>query len=185
MENKQKTIYKSLAAFQQEVPTIHKNTKGYGYSYANLSQIFEVINPLLKNHGLGFTQLINEGKIKTVVFQIETGETLESSIDIPEGAQLKGQNEFQTLGSAITYLRRYSISSMLGLVTDADTDAGGEQVKKAKPKKQPLTTERFAKALDALANDKIKKEDITKYDLTAEQTKQLDEFINLQNMSNE
>lgn len=39
-------------------------------------------------------------------------------------------NDFQVLGSAITYIRRYAISSMLGLVTDKDTDAGGEQLKK-------------------------------------------------------
>jgi hypothetical protein len=34
------------------------------------------------------------------------------------------------LGSAITYLRRYALSSILGLVTDKDTDASGEQIKK-------------------------------------------------------
>ena len=33
-------IYKSLAAFQQEVQVIHKGTKGYGYSYADLPTIF-------------------------------------------------------------------------------------------------------------------------------------------------
>ena len=43
-------------------------------------------------------------------------------------------NEFQVLGSAITYIRRYAISSALGLVTDKDTDAGGQQINK-EPKK--------------------------------------------------
>ena len=38
-------------------------------------------------------------------------------------------NEFQVLGSGITYLRRYALSSILGIVTDKDTDAAGEQVK--------------------------------------------------------
>ena len=55
-------LYKALAAFQQEVPTIHKGTKGYGYSYADLPTILTTINPLLKKHGLGFTQpLVNNG----------------------------------------------------------------------------------------------------------------------------
>jgi hypothetical protein len=36
-------------------------------------------------------------------------------------------NDFQVLGSAITYIRRYALSSALGLVTDKDTDASGEQ----------------------------------------------------------
>lgn len=43
-------------------------------------------------------------------------------------------NDFQVLGSAITYLRRYAISAILGLVTDKDTDASGEQVEKKKAK---------------------------------------------------
>lgn len=123
----EKRLFKSLAEFQQEVPVIFKGTKGYGYSYADLPSILEVINPLLKKHSLGFTQLINENQIKTIIFHIESGETIESNTNIPQGVQLKGMNDFQVLGSAITYLRRYSLSSILGLVTDVDTDAHGEQ----------------------------------------------------------
>lgn len=125
-----KNLYKSLADFQQEVPVIHKGTKGYGYSYADLPAIFEVINPLLKKNGLGFTQLVNGMCINTVVFHIESGEKIESITDIPQGVQLKGMNDFQVLGSAITYIRRYALSSALGLVTDKDTDASGVQEKK-------------------------------------------------------
>ena len=50
-----KSIYKALADFQQECPVVHKGTKGYGYSYADLPAIFGVINPLLQKNGLGFT----------------------------------------------------------------------------------------------------------------------------------
>jgi hypothetical protein len=135
MSEKKQSLKKSLALFSYEVPTIHKGTKSYGYSYADLSEIFNVIKPLLKKHSLGFTQLINEGNLETEVFHIETEESITSRIPIPEGAQLKGMNEFQTLGSAITYLRRYAISSMLALITDVDNDASGEQTKKSIPKK--------------------------------------------------
>ena len=44
-----KNLFKALAQFQQEVPVVHKATQGYGYTYADLPKIFEVINPLLKN----------------------------------------------------------------------------------------------------------------------------------------
>ena len=125
-------IYKALADFQQEVPVIHKETKGYGYSYADLPTIFEVINPLLKKNGLGFTQLVNGYSIKTILFHIESGDTIESETNIPQGVDLKGMNDFQVLGSAITYIRRYALSSILGLVTDKDTDAGGVQNKTKK-----------------------------------------------------
>jgi len=129
-----KNLFKALAAFQQEVPTIHKDTQGYGYTYAELSTILEKINPLLKKHGLGFTQPICGQSVKTIIFHAESGETIECATDIPQGVQLKGMNEFQVLGSAITYIRRYALSAALGLVTDKDTDASGEQQPKAEKK---------------------------------------------------
>ena len=120
-----KNLFKALADFQQEVPVIIKNSQGYGYQFADLPKIFEVINPLLKKHGLGFTQLIEEQSIITVLFHVESGERLDSKTDIPQGVTLKGMNDFQVLGSAITYIRRYALSSALGLVTDSDPDANG------------------------------------------------------------
>lgn len=149
-----KNLLKSLANFQQEVPVIHKGTAGYGYSYANLSQIFEVINPLLQKNGLGFTQLVGENNIKTILFHVDSGETLETITYIPQGVQLKGMNDFQVLGSAITYIRRYALSSILGLVTDKDTDAGGEQVKKATQNKTDLKkdTQQWTNAVQKLEN---------------------------------
>lgn len=134
-----KNLFKALAEFQQEVPVIHKDTQGYGYTYADLPKIFEVINPLLKKHGLAFTQPIRGNSISTILFHIESGESLDSVITIPENVSLKGMNDYQVLGSAITYLRRYAISSLLGLVTDKDTDAAGEQTKAVKPTENWLT----------------------------------------------
>ena len=123
-----KNIFKALADFQQTVPVILKGTTGYGYTYADLPAIFETINPLMKKNGLGFYQAVNDGKIKTILFHIESGEVIESETTIPQGVSLKGMNDFQVLGSAITYIKRYALSSLLGLVTDKDTDASGEQV---------------------------------------------------------
>ena len=145
----QKSLFKSLAAFQQEVPVIHKETKGYGYSYADLPTIFDKINPLLQKYNLGFTQPIMGNCVKTIVFHTETGETIESVIEIPQGVMLKGMNEFQVMGSAISYLRRYCLSSVLGIVTDKDTDAAGEQTKPSKPILK-ADTEHFGKAVEYL-----------------------------------
>lgn len=129
-----KNLYKALAAFQAEVPNIYKNSTGYGYKFADLGEINDIIKPLLTKNGLGYIQPIEGTAIKTVVFHVESGESIESSANIPQGVQLAKMNEFQVLGSAITYLRRYSLSSMLGLITDEDADAAGEQVKSKAPK---------------------------------------------------
>jgi hypothetical protein len=170
-----KHLLKSLAAFQQEVKVIHKATQGYGYSYADLPKIFEEINPLLQKHGLGFTQLINtkEGVnyLATAVFHVESGEQIESNCMIPY-VQLKGMNDFQSFGSGVTYFRRYCLSSMLGLVTDKDTDASGEQIKtKKKPK---IDNDRLEKAIAAVKSGKYELADIPlNFDLTDEQIEML------------
>ena len=158
-----KHLFRALADFQQEVPVIHKGTQGYGYSYADLPKIFEVINPLLQKHGLGFTQLINDTGVKTILFHTESGENIFSETPIPQNVQLKGMNDFQSFGSGVTYFRRYALASALGLVTDKDTDASGEQTK------QPINDERFAKAIVAIKQGKAKKTDLDKFELTAEQ----------------
>ena len=157
-----KHLFKSLAAFQQEVPVIHKGTQGFGYSYADLPAIFEKINPLLAKHGLGFTQLLNskegENYLVTVIFHVETGESIESQTIIPQ-VTLKGMNDYQSFGSGVTYFRRYALSSALGLVTDKDTDASGEQVKH-EPKKPSIDQKRLGKALEAIAGGKYTKEEL-------------------------
>jgi hypothetical protein len=168
LQEMKQSIYKSLADFQQECPIIHKGTTGYGYSYADLPTIFEVINPLLAKHGLGFTQLFNGDSIETVLFHVETGQEIKSVTAIPQNVQLKGMNEFQVMGSAVTYIRRYALSSMLGIVTDKDTDANG----KAEKQKPKLSDERFQKALEANYDKEALKKNFA---LTAEQLKQLNE----------
>lgn len=168
-----KHLFKALADLQQEVPTIHKGTQGYGYSYSDLPAIFKVINPLLQKHGLGFTQLINsvndQNYLETLIFHVESGEKIGASTLIPY-VPLKGMNDFQSFGSGVTYFRRYALASALGLVTDKDTDASGEQTK------QPINDERFVKAIEAIKQGKAKKTDLNKFELTAEQTKILSEI---------
>jgi hypothetical protein len=141
-----KNLYKALAAFQQEVPNIYKNSQGYGYKFADLGEINDVIKPILKKHGLGYVQPLSGTGLKTIVFHVESGESIESIVEIPQDVQLAKMNTFQVVGSGITYYRRYSLSSMLGLITDEDADAAGEQVKTTKAKTYtPSTT---AKATD-------------------------------------
>lgn len=163
-----KNLFKALAEFQQEVPAINKDAKGYGYKYASLPFIIEKINPVLKKTGLGFTQLVEDNSIKTILFHVESGEKLESLTTIPQGVNLKGMNEFQVLGSAITYIRRYALSSILGLVTDEDTDASGEQTKKDTKQWLNKGTEQFTKAKEYLTNGGNISEIKKKYNISKE-----------------
>jgi hypothetical protein len=172
-----KNLFKAIADFQQEVPTIHKGTKGYGYSYADLPTIFEKINPLLKKHGLGFMQNLQSEEginyLETIIFHVESGESINNMVMIPE-VTLKGMNDYQSFGSGVTYYRRYALSSALGLVTDVDNDASGEQVKKVK--KTTLTATQFNKAVQAIADGTYTKEElIEKFELTKDQLKTIEQ----------
>jgi hypothetical protein len=171
-----KHLFKALAAFQQEVPVIHKGTQGFGYSYSDLPAIFKTINPLLAKHGLGFTQNLHtkegENYICTIIFHVETGENMESSVAIPS-VSLKGMNDYQSFGSGVTYFRRYALASSLGLVTDKDTDASGEQVKD-EPKKKPIDQKRFSAAVQAIAKGDYTREKLeASFQLTDGQTDML------------
>ncbi len=162
-----KELFKALANFQEEVPVIHEDTKGYNYTYSNINTIFGVIKPLLKKHGLGFYQSLQGDRLDTVLFHVDTGHEIHSTVDIPR-VKLGSMNEYQSLGSGITYLRRYSLSCLLGLITDKDIDAKSEEPTKEVP---VLSDENFEKALNC---DKKQIESILKrYKMSDEKRKQL------------
>jgi hypothetical protein len=121
-----KNLFKALSNFQSECPVIHQDTKGFNYTYADLSKIHSIINPILRKHGLCITQPLENEGIRTILYHLESGESLESYITIPR-VELKGQNDYQSYGSGITYFKRYSISAMLSIITDKDLDACGVQ----------------------------------------------------------
>ena len=121
-----KNLFKALSEFQNDVPIIHEGKEGHKYTYSELKDILPIINPLLKKHGLGYKHWSTNNTIFTMVYHIESGESFTSSTEIDKDVILNGMNRFQTIGSAISYFRRYHLAEMLGLVTDKDTDAAGK-----------------------------------------------------------
>lgn len=120
-----KELYKALAEFQQKVPVIYQETTGHNYKYASIGQIITKIKPILAGCHLGFNQRLNEGKLITTIFHIDSGESIDSIETIPK-VELRGMNPYQSYGSGITYYRRYALATILGLVTDKDEDACGD-----------------------------------------------------------
>jgi hypothetical protein len=114
-------IYTQLAKFQQEVGTINKDSKGYGYNYASLDNIVAIITPFLKENNLGFTHTFDGTDIICTLFSTEDENVITSKLSLPQET-LKGMNMSQSMGASITYARRYTLSAILGLVTDEDTD---------------------------------------------------------------
>ena len=143
-------VLKKVAVLQQEVPVIFKSTEGFGYNFADLTAIFNILNPYMAKHGLGFTQgtMIHETGgtiVYTKIYDIEKeDEFLYSEMLIPEDISLAKMNKYQVIGSGITYYKRYQISAMLGLITDTDNDAATADNMKAKTQKAKGVTDKVA-----------------------------------------
>lgn len=114
----------SLSKLQGEITDAHKDKKGYGYNYADLSQVLDIARPLLAKHGLSVTQLLYSEEermgVETCLLH-ESGQWLSSSASMMV-ERSKGMSLAQSAGSVITYLRRYALAAMIG-ICQTDNDA--------------------------------------------------------------
>lgn len=91
--------------------------------YANLAACVQAARPALAKHGLCVVQSIefnSEAKIVGVVTRIshQSGQFFESDTWCQPRSLLP-----QDVGGCATYLKRYSFSAMVGLITEEDDDA--------------------------------------------------------------
>ena len=131
-----RNLYAALAKAQASFAKVRKThavtvspSKGraYTYKYADLESILDAVRPALNAAGIYLYQHVtnrNSAVSCTTILTHESGEQLaggEISIPISSG----GMNSAQSLGSAITYARRYSLSAALGISADDDDDGRG------------------------------------------------------------
>lgn len=118
-------ISAALSEFQSEIkqPELSKEvsvktrTGGtYSFKYADLSSCVKAAVPAMKKAGLAVTQLVIGGTLTTLLVH-KSGQWFKSEL------QIGNSTDYQALGSAITYLKRYSYCAILGIVADTDDDA--------------------------------------------------------------
>lgn len=157
-----KELLKALHQAKQEIGKVSKNATNphFKKNYADINALIEAVEPILLDKGLILLQPIEDGKQKSVIYHVESGEKIESAIDLP--ALLDSQK----MGSAVTYFRRYTLQSLMSL--QADDDDGNKASEKA-----PFTRDMFQKAKDSNASiDLIK----TKYSVSKEIEKEYLQF---------
>jgi len=133
----------ALAKFQSQVPVVPKSEQAYGYKYAALDTIIEHIRQPLAKNGLSFLHLVGEGGSVSCMVLHESGEYIQSDyITLPVDNSNPRTSPIQKMGSAITYAKRYTLSAMLGLSVDEDTDAApaktAPQAQKAPVKQEAM-----------------------------------------------
>lgn len=120
-----KTFADALAAFQAEMPTVEKRHTAkmgtYSYTYADLADVSAAATPLLAKHGLAFTCT---PEVRDTGVTVLRGTLMHATGSVAGELPIKG-NTPQDWGSWVTYMRRYLLGCLTGIVTDEDDDAAG------------------------------------------------------------
>lgn len=130
-------LSKALVETQKELKQPLKDAKNpfFKSEYVPLENVAEAITESATKHGLAFSQYATTTEtgnvsVGTIVFH-EIGEFIEFPPLI-----LKPENtKPQSIGSAITYAKRYSLSAVFGITSDKDDD-GNKANGNGEPQKQ-------------------------------------------------
>ena len=122
-----KSFTLALSQFQQSCPIIEKKKKGHNYMYATLPSIVAQIKKPLGDCGLSYRfeqNHLEAGLIKvTCVLSHVDGHSESTAMEsLADGTGSK--NQIQSIGSASSYLMRYTLIGSLGIAT-ADSDDDG------------------------------------------------------------
>jgi hypothetical protein len=169
----EKTLEERLLQFQTDIGIIKKDSKNphFKNTYASLEQILSEVKPILTKCGLILLQPINDKGVCTQLTMVGGSETdfVESYIPLPTNLAP------QPLGSAITYYRRYTLSSLLSLEIDDDDAQSTVKTVANEPIKPNLTTAQFYAMLKSI--NEGKKETVIiamdKYTIDADKLKAL------------
>ena len=174
-------LTQGLAKFHAMVGRISKDAKNpfFKSNYASLPHIIDEITEPLEKAGLILSQFPNGDGLTTMLIHAESGEFISATYTL----QVVRQNDPQAQGSAISYARRYAITSVLNLaISDDDAEAAMRPVRQAPaPSKTPPTEAQFAGIVQYLngtpEQQKTAKEALKKYTLTKDQTETLDGLL--------
>lgn len=130
-------LAKALAAFQGEVkdPTKDADNPYFKSKYVPLDGLVTAVRPALAKHGLSYLQFpTGDGQAvaMTTVLLHESGEWLESDPFTMKPVKADPQG----MGSCMTYARRYSLTSVLGIAWEEDDDANNASQPPQEQKRQ-------------------------------------------------
>ena len=131
----------AVSAAKGQIPPIFKNKvvdftsqKGRtSYRHEDFAEIARVVDPVLSAHGLSYRYRSQQsgGKLSvTCILCHASGHFEETTMEIGED-HTGNKNAIQAVGSAATYLQRYTLKLALGLSASADDD--GKAAASTKP----------------------------------------------------
>jgi hypothetical protein len=158
-------IYAKIHEAKKEIGKVSKNKTNphFKNTYADLNALINAVEPILLEKGLILLQPIKDGKVHTQIIDIDSGEMIESNIDLSPNLTA------QALGSQITYYRRYQISAILSLMADDDDGHRASQPQPIVKEVLQVGSSNFVRCVDALKEGKGTLEQIkAKYNVSNE-----------------
>lgn len=149
-------VLSKLMAAKQKIGTVKKDSKNpfHKSNYASLNAYIDASEDHLLENGLILLQAGNgsytEPMIVATLFHPESGQWLKSYFPI-----LNPKQDSQGLGASVTYMRRYSIATLLGLVSeddDGETAVGRGKFDQKKKVTPPPVEDYLPKLLEAFSN---------------------------------
>lgn len=158
MHTKSDSIIKlaeALAGAQAEIENAAKksNNPHFKSKYADLAEVINTARPVLSKHGLSVTQWPSfaDGLVSVeTLLAHKSGEWIANTASAPAD-KLTAQG----VGSAITYLRRYSLAA-LACIAQEDDDGNAASQREAKPAAKPAPVETIDTERAALLDNNIK-----------------------------
>jgi hypothetical protein len=142
MTAKTDQLFAALARAQGRMRHVEKTRAGYEnrYQYANLSDVLELLLPVLAPEGLSLLQLPHSptGDVLTLTSMLchESGQWVATRATMPIPV-LKGSSPMQSLGAVSSFLRRYLAQAQTGqAAADEDTDAHSDAAQAPAPAEQ-------------------------------------------------
>jgi hypothetical protein len=125
-------IYTKLAAVKQEIGAISKDSTNpfFKSKYFDINGLLKHVEPLLDKNGLLLLQPIIKGEVFSEIIDVENGDSVTSSLSLPE------ISDPQKIGSCVSYYRRYTLQSLIGLqAIDDDANVASKATKLKADKK--------------------------------------------------
>jgi hypothetical protein len=170
-EQVQASLYRKVWDAKREIGKVYRNAKNphFKHNYADLNGILDTVEPVLHDFGLILLQPIKDNKVISQLICVDSGDMIESSIDLP------AITNPQQLGSAISYFRRYTLSSLLSISTTDDDDASlASKALPSKPAASDDMVNRFSKSLKDGTAKWTKEKFLAAYSVTDEQLKTIE-----------
>lgn len=130
---------KAFAKTQQEMkqPLKDANNPFFKSKYVPLENVVEAITESANKNGLSFTQFPSSDEAGNVTVGTLVMHSSGEWIEYDPIKMKPVKNDPQSIGSAITYAKRYALSAIFGITSDPDDDGNeATQTKKQAPAKK-------------------------------------------------